>query len=97
LRVRLTARAESQLRELPAPAAERVVRSLRLLGAAPQSGRRYPDDSPFHGLHYKTVVVRRRRWSYRVTYEIRADVLLVLLLAPSSFPVTHADLGDVTE
>jgi hypothetical protein len=62
-----------------------------VLGGAPRSGRGYPDDSPFRGLFYKTIVVRARRWSYRVTYEPRGDVLWVLYVLPSWYPLTHPD------
>jgi hypothetical protein len=44
-------------------------------------------------LFYKSVVVRRRRWSYRITYLIRSDELVVLYLYPASYPVTHLDLA----
>jgi len=97
VRVRLIPKAESQLLALPGPAAARVADALRLLGAAPRSGHAYPDDSPFQGLHYKTIVVRARRWSYRVTYELRGHELWVLFIAPSWYPVTHADLGSADE
>jgi mRNA-degrading endonuclease RelE of RelBE toxin-antitoxin system len=95
LKVLLTRRAESQLDALPRPAARRVVNALRILAGAPHSGRPYPHDSPFSGLFYKNVVVRARRWSYRVTYEIDDDggVLWVHYLYPSSYPPTHPDFG----
>lgn len=84
-------RAVDQLRELLEPAARRVVEALRLLQATPHIGRRYPDDSPFRGLHYKVVVVRARRWSYRITYSIGTDEVVVRYLYPSSYPVMHPD------
>lgn len=59
----------------------------------PRSGRPYPADSDFRGLHYKTVVVRARRWSYRITYEIGADELVIYYFYPSWYPPSHADLG----
>jgi hypothetical protein len=93
LRVRLTARAVSQLAALPVPAGEKVARALRILEAAPLSGLRYPEDSPFHGSRYKTVVVRRRRWTYRITYTIKGDVLWVRYFYPSWYPMTHPDLA----
>lgn len=73
------------------PAARRVVNALRLLQAAPKIGRPYPVDSEFRGLFYKLVVVRARRWSYRVTCELRADELVVLYLYPAWYPPTHVD------
>jgi len=97
LKVRLTPRAEHQLASLPEPAARRVVRSLRLLQATPKIGRPYPDDSEFRGLFYKIVVVRARRWAYRVTYEIRSDELVVMYLYPSGYPVTHPDLAGLPD
>jgi mRNA-degrading endonuclease RelE of RelBE toxin-antitoxin system len=93
LRIRLTARAERQIAELPVPAARKVVVALRALGAVPDSGRRYPDDSDFRGLHYKLVVVRARRWSYRITYEIRTGEIVIYYLYPSWYPATHPDLA----
>jgi hypothetical protein len=44
-------------------------------------------------LFYKSVVVRPRRWSYRVTYEIRTDELVMLYLYQGAYPVTHLDLA----
>ena len=70
LKVILAPLAERQLAALPAPAAERAVKALRILQAAPLSGPAYPDDSPFRGARYKVVVVRARRWTYRITYTI---------------------------
>jgi mRNA-degrading endonuclease RelE of RelBE toxin-antitoxin system len=92
LKVRLNPRAERQLAALPRPAAQRVVSALRLLQATPTLGRAYPEDSEFRGLFYKLVVVRARRWSYRVTYVVRADEVVVLYLYPSWYPLTHHDL-----
>ena len=89
--VRLTPKAEIQLRALPVPAAKRVVRALRVLAAAPNSGRPYPSDSPFQGSFYKNVVVRSRRWSYRITYDLRDGDLWVRYLYPSWYPLTHPD------
>jgi hypothetical protein len=37
------------------------------------------------------VVVRARRWSYRISYELRDGTLWILLVRPSWYPVTHAD------
>jgi len=59
----------------------------------PNIGRRYPDDSEFRGLFYKIVVVRARRWAYRVTYEVRSGELVVMYLYPSGYPATHLDLA----
>jgi hypothetical protein len=53
----------------------------------------YPDDSELHGLHYKTVVVRARRWSYRVTYEVGVSQVFIYFVHPSWYPTTHADLA----
>ena len=75
------------------PAARKVASALRALSAAPRSGRRYPDDSPFRSLYYKTVVVKVRRWSYRITYELRDDEIWVLYLYPSSQPLTHSAIA----
>jgi mRNA-degrading endonuclease RelE of RelBE toxin-antitoxin system len=95
LKVLLTPRAESQLAALPQPAARRVVEALRILAGAPRSGQPYPADSPFRGLLYKNVVVRARRWSYRLTYEHDegAGAIYVHYLYPSSYPPTHPDFG----
>jgi mRNA-degrading endonuclease RelE of RelBE toxin-antitoxin system len=93
LKLRLNPRAERQLAALPAPAARKVVEALRVLEAVPNSGRRYPDDSEFRGLHYKLIVVRARRWSYRITYEIRPNQVVVFYLYPSWYPSTHPDLA----
>jgi len=48
-------------------------------------------------LFYKSVVVPPRRWSYRVTYELRQDELVVLYLYHGAYPITHLDLADVTD
>jgi hypothetical protein len=93
LKVLLTRLAESQLGALPLPAARRVVEALRLLEAAPRSGLPYPDDSPFRGARYKTVVVRARRWSYRITYTLPDDALWILHISPSWYPLTHPGLA----
>lgn len=93
MRVVLTPLAEHQLGALAEPAAARVVKALRLLQAAPRSGQPYPDDSPFRGAYYKIVVVRARRWSYRVTYSLRGDVVWVRYLYPSWYPLTHPGLA----
>lgn len=93
MKVHLTPRAERQLEALPASAARKLVRALRGLAAAPRSGRAYPDDSPFRGAFYKNVVVRARRWSYRLTYELRGDTLWVRFIHPSWYPLTHPDLA----
>jgi len=66
---------------------------LRLLQVAPRSGVPYPADSPFGGAFYKLVVVQARRWSYRITYEVRGDVLWVRYVYPSWHPATHPDLA----
>jgi mRNA-degrading endonuclease RelE of RelBE toxin-antitoxin system len=93
LKVVLTPVAEDQLAALPAPAARRVVEALRLLQTAPRSGQPYPDDSPFRGNHHKTVVVRARRWAYRITYTMRDDTIWVRYLYPSWYPLTHPGLA----
>jgi hypothetical protein len=61
--------------------------------AAPHSGLAYPADSPFRGARYKTVVVRARRWSYRITYTLQRDELWVRYLFPSWYPLTHPGLA----
>ena len=94
MKVILAPLAERQLADLPVPAAERVVKALRLLQAAPLSGPPYPDDSPLRGARYKTVVVRARRWSYRITYTLARQELWVRSLNPSWYPLTHAGLLD---
>jgi len=94
LKVILAPLAERQLADLPVPAAERVVKALRLLQAAPLSGLAYPDDSPLRGSRYKTVVVRARRWSYRITYTLQRRELWVRSLHPSWYPLTHPGLVD---
>lgn len=93
MRVVLTPLAEDQLAALPGPAARRVVEALRLLQAAPRSGQRYPEDSPFRGSYYKTVVVRAKRWAYRLTYTLHGDALWVRYVYPSWYPMTHPDLA----
>jgi mRNA-degrading endonuclease RelE of RelBE toxin-antitoxin system len=97
LKVLLTPRAEKQLLELPEVAGRRVVRALRALSAAPRSGRRYPEDSPFRGSFYKVVVVRARRWSYRITYDFRGEALWVRYLYPAWYPLTHPDVAKLPE
>lgn len=92
MRVVLTPVAEGQLAALPAPAAQRVVKALRSLQAAPRSGQPYPEDSPFRGDYYKTVVVRARRWAYRITYTVRGGVIWIRYLYPSWYPLTHPGL-----
>ena len=93
MRVVLTPLAERQLAALPVPAGARVVKALRLLQAAPRSGQPYPDDSPFRGAYYKTVVVRARRWAYRITYTLRNDAIWVRYLYPAWYPLTHPGLA----
>jgi mRNA-degrading endonuclease RelE of RelBE toxin-antitoxin system len=93
LKVILAPLAERQLADLPVLAAERIVKALRLLQAAPLSGPPYPDDSPLRGARYKTVVVRARRWSYRITYTLRRRELWVRSLHPSWYPLTHPGLA----
>jgi len=93
LRVVLTRTAEAQLAALPVPAAAKVVRALRLLEAAPRSGQPYPDDSPFRGSYHKIVVVRARRWTYRITYTLRGGAIWVRYLYPSWYPLTHPGLA----
>jgi hypothetical protein len=39
------------------------------------------------------VVVRARRWSYRITYELHDEELWVLYLYPSWYPLTHPDMA----
>jgi len=85
--------AERQLAALPVPAAQRVVDALRLLQAAPHSGLPYPDDSPFRGARHKTMVVRARRWSYRITYTVERRELWVRYIFPSWYPLTHPGLA----
>jgi hypothetical protein len=93
LRVVLTPFVESQLAALPAPAARRVVEALRLLQLAPRSGQRYPEDSPFRGDYYKTVVVRARRWAYRITCSVRNNEIWIRYAYPSWYPLTHPGLA----
>lgn len=94
MKVRLTPRADAQLRALPDRAARRLVDALRLLEAAPRSGRPCPDDSPFAGSYFKHVVLRARRWSYRITCDLveEDDEIWVRYVYPSWFPLTHPDL-----
>jgi hypothetical protein len=92
LKVLLTPRAESQLAALPEPAAKRAVDALRILARAPRSGLPYPEQSPFRGLFYKTIIVKARRWSYRVTYGLATDAIHVYYLYPSWYPATHPGL-----
>jgi mRNA-degrading endonuclease RelE of RelBE toxin-antitoxin system len=94
LRVFLAPLARRQLAALPAAGAERVVKALRLLQAAPFRRPAYPDDSPFRGDRYKTVVVRARRWTYRITYTLRRDKLWVRYIYPSWYPLTHPGLSE---
>ena len=97
MRVVLTPLAEQQLAALPAPAAARVVKALRLLQNAPRSGQPYPADSPFRGSYHKTVVVRTRRWAYRITYTLRDDVVWIRYLYPAWYPLTHPGLAQGDE
>jgi hypothetical protein len=39
------------------------------------------------------VVVKVRRWFYRITYELRGDELWVRYLYPSWVPLTHPALA----
>lgn len=80
--VLLGSTAERQLRELPPPAARKVLEALRVLAGVPHSGIALPDESPFSGLMVKVVRVRRG-WSYRVLYEICPRWLFVHAIAPS--------------
>jgi mRNA-degrading endonuclease RelE of RelBE toxin-antitoxin system len=89
LKIRLTPDAESQLRALPVPAARRIVSALRILQDVPNSGLAFPEDSPFRGSFYKTVVVRARRWSYRVIYDVRDEVVWIRFIYPSSHPLAE--------
>jgi hypothetical protein len=41
---------------------------------------------------YAIVVLRARRWTYRLTYEIRGEEVQVLYLYPSWYPLTHPDI-----
>ena len=50
-------------------------------------------DSVLQGLFYKTIVVKARRWSYRLTYGIVGDVVWVHYLYPSWHPETHSGLA----
>ena len=93
MRIRLTVAAEAQLKALPATAARRVLVALRVLGSVPSSGRRFPPDSPFAGSFYKTVVVRVRRWTYRVIYDVDPTTVWIRFIVPSSFPLTHSALA----
>jgi mRNA-degrading endonuclease RelE of RelBE toxin-antitoxin system len=92
LKIRLTPRAESQLSELPAPAARRVVRALRALEAAPHSVIAYPAHGELRDLFYKPVVVHARRWSYRITYESRGNEIWILLIHAPWYAPSLADL-----
>ena len=44
-------------------------------------------------MRYKNVVVRSRRWAYRITYELLEGELVVFYLYPSWYPSTHPDLA----
>jgi hypothetical protein len=39
------------------------------------------------------VVVRAKRWAYRITYTLRGDMRWVRYLYPSWYPLTHPDLA----
>jgi hypothetical protein len=52
-----------------------------LLGM-PNSGLTYRVEAPLAGSRYKTVVVRPRRWSYRITYDVIGGELVVLSIDP---------------
>jgi hypothetical protein len=93
LRVVLTPHAEQQLAPCPSPPQEGSFEALRALQVAPRSGQPYPDDSPFRGSYHKTVVVRARRWAYRLTYTLRDGALWVRYLYPSWYPLTHPALA----
>ena len=38
-------------------------------------------------------MVRARRWTYRITYEIRASEVVIFYVYPSWYPATHPDLA----
>jgi hypothetical protein len=39
------------------------------------------------------VVVRARRWAYRITYTLRNDAIWVRYLYPAWYPLTHPGLA----
>jgi hypothetical protein len=82
--VLLRTAAEAQLSALPEPASRKVRRALRVLAAVPHSGRPFPDDSPYAGLMWKTVRVRRG-WSYRIVYGIGHRRIQVHFIVPTWF------------
>jgi len=84
--------AAAQLRALAAPASRKVHRALRVLAVVPHSGRPFPDDSPYAGLMFKTVRIRRS-WSYRVVYEIGHRWIKVHFIAPTWFIPSSIDNG----
>jgi len=43
------------------------------------------------------VVVRTRRWAYRITYTLRDDVVWIRYLYPAWYPLTHPGLAQGDE
>ena len=81
MKLYLTRRAELQLNDLPPVAARKVVDALQILTLVPRSGialgdKRLPDA-------YQELVIIRRRWSYRIVYELVDDQLHVHYIDPA--------------
>jgi hypothetical protein len=63
-----------------------------VLAEFPNLGEAYPEDSDLRACRFLLVAVQARRWAYRLTYEIRRDVLWVRYLYPAWYPLTHPDM-----
>ena len=71
--------ARKQLAELPDVAARRIVEGLRVLAAVPHSGIGLEID----GFYEKVVIIKRRRWSYRLVYELCGNDLILHYIDPA--------------
>jgi mRNA-degrading endonuclease RelE of RelBE toxin-antitoxin system len=82
MRIVLSAGARRQLDELPPRARRTVLDALSLLAAVPRSGTPFMHALPREA-YSRLVVVQRRRWSYRVLYELVGNKLIVVYVDPS--------------
>jgi hypothetical protein len=53
------------------------------LAAAPRSGLRLRDEADEQERYTKVVVIKLRRWAYRITYTIRPRAIEVIFIDPS--------------
>lgn len=82
MRVVLSPLARRQLNELPPRAQRSVLGALSLLAGVPRSGIRFMHALPREA-YSKVVLVKRRRWSYRVLHELVGNKLIVVYIDPS--------------